>query len=626
MNALGINTFAERSALREQYLSNLQLKIENEQKNANAQKILKNTGQTPSQLIDSRTGEELFKDMVSLKRDVKDFLVSSGYLSPRNANIFIDNADDATIQFIYQNKTFILKDYLSKSITPLMFDDFIQEYMLKYALNAGVEIGIQQQKGLIISNNQILNRLVSNSELDKIQQLIDIFEKEFGTVSPRGQQVLDTTKMVIDILRERLPRQELMQKIDSLSQADQYKARELLSEFLKEIPTKEQIIKEILVLDDSMKRRNMDMFFGALIRINDLLAISKGREQGLEEITDYVEKEDKFDFESGFDEEDEQEEVQEDEQEEVQEVESNNLEPTEEANIFYNTEDLIPYLYKTRIDNLKLFLRNTDLYKSLEYNTVVDKYGKPYKIPPPINSKTKLTNIGAKVLKDETNWEELAQIYMFERNEIGEQIKDAKFDPVRMTFLTERQSNITDASIEPEMLGRGMVKKTKKDKFKEKINFTDEKPKPYTTFGKFYLNKQRLNDGILMIKGEGSRETGFKTRKITKNLKDIFIALINDKTPDFSNISKLTDEDKENLYEAVKISKYDKISIDAPSKTKDEQLSNEFDVLKGSILSGNNSDTAIKRFKFLLVRLMNSKRIPRGQSNEILFELAEMGY
>jgi hypothetical protein len=614
MNALGINTFAERSALREQYLSNLQLKIENEQKNANAQKILKNTGQTPSQLIDSRTGEELFKDMVSLKRDVKNFLVSSSYLSPRNANIFIDGADDATIQFIYQNKTFILKDYLSKSITPLMFEDFIQEYMLKYALNAGVEIGIQQQKGLIISNNQILNRLVSNNELDRIQQLISIFEKDLN-ISPRGQQVIDTTKMVIDILRQRLPTQKIMQKIDSLSQADQYKSRELLSEFLKEIPTKEQVIKEILILDESIQRQSTDMFFGTLMRINQLLAISKGREEGLEEIVDYIEKEDSYDFESGFDEEDEQEEVQ--------DIESNNLEPTEEANIFYNTEDLITYLTVSKVDNLKLFLRSTKLYRGLQY---IDPLKGGYKTKPPIDSIGKLNRIGAKILKNETNWEALAGIYMKERLEIGEAIKDAKFDPVGMTFLDERQSNITDASIEPEMFGRGMVKKSKKDKFKEKINFTDEKPKPYTTFGKFYLNKQRLNDGILMIKGEGSRETGFKTRKITKNLKDIFIALINDKTPDFSNISKLTDEDKENLYEAVKISKYDKISIDAPSKTKDEQLSNEFDVLKGSILSGNNSDKAIKRFKFLLVRLMNSKRIPRGQANEILFELAEMGY
>lgn len=611
MNALGINTFAERSALREQYLSNLQLKIENEQKNANAQKILKNTGQTPSQLIDSRTGEELFKDMISLKRDVKNFLVSSNYLSPTNANIFIDNADDATIQFIYQNKTFILKDYLSKSITPLMFEDFIQEYMLKYALNAGVEIGIQQQKGLIISNNQILNRLVSNSELDKIQQLIDIFENDFGSISPRGQQVLDTTKMVIDILRVRLPRQEFMQKIDSLSQADQYKARELLSEFLKEIPTKEQIIKEILILDESMKRRSMEMFFGALMRINQLLAISKGREEGLEEIADYIEKEDKYDFEMGFDEQlDEQEDL------EPEEVQFGSV----EANQYYNTENIITNL--TTQKPINNFLKHTGLWIALKYNDP----NKIYRIELPVSVKSKLDKLPAKVLINETNWKTLAEIYMRERNEIGEAIKDRGFDPVRKTFLDERQSNITDASIEPEMLGRGMVKKTKKDKFKEKINFTDEKPKPYTTFGKFYLNKQRLNDGILMIKGEGSRETGFKTRKITKNLKDIFIALINDKTPDFSNISKLTDEDKENLYEAVKISKYDKISIDAPSKTKDEQLSNEFDVLKGSILSGNNSDTAIKRFKFLLVRLMNSKRIPRGQANEILYELAEMGY
>jgi hypothetical protein len=88
----------------------------------------------------------------------------------------------------------------------------------------------------------------------------------------------------------------------------------------------------------------------------------------------------------------------------------------------------------------------------------------------------------------------------------------------------------------------------------------------------------------------------------------------------------LSDADKNNLHEAIQITKYDKITIDAPSKSADEKIANEFDVLRGSILGGNDSPQAIKRFKLLLVKLMNSKRIPRGEANEILFGLAELGY
>lgn len=603
MNALGINTFAERSALREQYLSNLELRIENEQLNSNAQRILKNTGETPSKLLDTRTAEELFKDSTSLKRNVKDFLVSSGYLSPRNANILVDRLDNETIKFIYQNKNFILKDFLSKNITPLMFEDFLQEYMLKYALNAGVEIGIQgidYKQAPILSNNQILNRLINQKDLTDLQNLIDLFEKNMNP-NAEGERIINTSKMVIGILREKLPTEQFLRRIDTLSQADQFRARQLLSEYLKDVPAKEQILKEALILDDAMNRRNTDMGYGALMRLNNLLSISKGKEQGLEEITEIVNQEDVFDFESGF-------------AEDLNEAEASFssedvLFGSASANIYYEQKDLVGF-FDNRMNKLKQFLLDTDAYKGL---TNIQDPTKKY-------SKTKLRGTKKGELFNDTNWEELINIYSNDREIIRERIKDRKFDPVRNSFLTENETAETTV-----IMGKGL-RKSKNEKFREKINFTAEKPKPYQSFGKFYVNKHKLNDGILMIKGEGSRETGFKTRKITNNLKDIFTSLIEDKTPDFSKVSKLTDEDKENLYEAVKISKFDKISIEAPSKTKDEQLSNEFDVLKGSILSGNNSDKAIKRFKFLLVRLMNSKRIPRGQANEILFELAEMGY
>ena len=603
---------AERSALREQYLSNLQLRIENEQLNTNAQKILKNTGQTPSQLTDTRTAEELFKDLVSLKRNVKDFLVASGYLNPRNANILVDRLDNETIKFIFQNKNFILKDFLSKNITPLMFEDFIQEYMLKYAMNAGVEMGIQGKdysRAPIISNNQILNRLVNQNDLTELQKLIDLFEKNTNP-NQEGMRIINTSRMVIGILREKLPTEQFLRRIDSLSEADQFRARQLLSEYLSDVPTREQVIKEARIIDDALNRRNSDMAFGALMRLNNLLAISKGKEEGLGEISTIIGEEDVYDFETGFEDQlDEAERVAEGGAEAVN-VSEEVIYGSADANLYYDMEgdDLIPYLNtKGRIVNFLIHTGTVDAL--IDTNT-----GKKI-------SKTQLRQkVKAEQLMNETNWKELVGIYIDDRSRIGTKIKDLGFDPVRMTFLP--LEDVQEAQV---IMGRGL-KKSKKEKFREKINFTAEKPKPYQSFGKFYLNKHRLNDGILMIKGEGSRETGFKTRKISNNLKDIFTSLIDDKTPDFGKVSKLTDEDKENLYEAIKISKFDKISIDAPSKTQEEKLSNEFDVLKGSILSGNNSDKAIKRFKFLLVRLMNSKRIPRGQANDILLELAEMGY
>jgi hypothetical protein len=171
MNPLFVNTPAQRSAVREQYLSSLQLQIENDQLNLNANKILKYTGETPTQITDTRTTEEKFADMISTRRDVKSFLVASGYLTPFNANVYVDKANDGIIQFIYRNKQFILRDYLSKGITPRMFEDFIEAYVAKYQRNAGIEMGIQQAssgQAPIISNNQLLNRIINQSTLTDV--------------------------------------------------------------------------------------------------------------------------------------------------------------------------------------------------------------------------------------------------------------------------------------------------------------------------------------------------------------------------------------------------------------------------------------------------------------------------
>jgi hypothetical protein len=99
---------------------------------------------------------------------VKSFLVASGYLTPFNANVYVDKASDGIIQFIYRNKQFILRDYLSKGVSPRMFEDFIEGYVAKYQRNAGIEMGIQQAssgEAPIISNNQLLNRMITQADL-----------------------------------------------------------------------------------------------------------------------------------------------------------------------------------------------------------------------------------------------------------------------------------------------------------------------------------------------------------------------------------------------------------------------------------------------------------------------------
>ena len=53
---------------------------------------------------------------------------------------------------------------------------------------------------------------------------------------------------------------------------------------------------------------------------------------------------------------------------------------------------------------------------------------------------------------------------------------------------------------------------------------------------------------------------------------------------------------------------------------------NKFEILKGEILAGNDNKEMVKNFKIMLLRFMNSGKIPRRQGQEILTDLVSMGY
>jgi len=618
MNPLFVNTPSQRSAVREQYLSSLQLQIENDQLNLNANKILKYTGETPTQVTDTRTTEEKFGDMISTRRDVKSFLVASGYLTPFNSNVFVDKASDGIIQFIYRNKQFILRDYLSKDVSPRIFEDFIEAYVKKYQRNAGIEMGIQQAssgQAPIISNNQLLNRLITQRDLDATLLLVQAVADDAQNLPQSIVQTIATTRRLVADLRPRLPTEALLRRVDNLTPAQQSQIRVLLSDYFKDIPAREQLRRKLQELDEAIQRGNIDRQFGVIIQINELIAQRITDQQGLDEILRGIEGEETFDLDGEAERQEEEEELP----EAFAQVGS------EEGRNYFNmiNPDVEQQIKKSRIKILA-FLKHTALIDDLIQLSTGEKL-----------ERREIDGLKATQVRNDTNWRELVNIYVRDREIIQDDIIDRKYDDQRSTFLTreeeEDRGGLVDVVVEGgvvdanEMTGRGAVK-SRKEKFKKKVEFVGEKPKPYISFGKFYLNRHKLNDDILQIKGEGGQNTNFKTRRISPTLKSVLQSLLENKTPDFSLVSKLTDADKNSLHEALKITKYDKITIDAPSKTAEEKLVNEFDVLRGSILSGNDSPTAIKRFKLLLVKLMNSKRIPRGEANDILFGLAELGY
>ena len=55
-------------------------------------------------------------------------------------------------------------------------------------------------------------------------------------------------------------------------------------------------------------------------------------------------------------------------------------------------------------------------------------------------------------------------------------------------------------------------------------------------------------------------------------------------------------------------------------------MTDEFEVMKGEIMAGNDNKDMIKKFKILILKLSNSQLLPKSQVREILVDLASMGF
>ena len=180
------------------------------------------------------------------------------------------------------------------------------------------------------------------------------------------------------------------------------------------------------------------------------------------------------------------------------------------------------------------------------------------------------------------------------------------------------------------MSGKGLNKKIDKPYRQSITHLIDkqiEKPKPYTAFGRYYINKHRLEgEGILAFRqASGNTIRTLPTEKISKNLSNVFRTLVGSGIPSYEKISELTTEDKNKLRQICK-----ECGICSPSipkmKDSNQQEDERFQILRGEIIAGNDNIKLIKEFKIMLMKFMNEGRIPKRQANEILQEILSLGH
>jgi hypothetical protein len=150
----------------------------------------------------------------------------------------------------------------------------------------------------------------------------------------------------------------------------------------------------------------------------------------------------------------------------------------------------------------------------------------------------------------------------------------------------------------------------------------------HVPFGKYIINKNRLDDDIFSfkhVKGYGVK--GYPSKKISRNLSNVIKTIIGGGVPKFNELSNLSEDEKEYLHTvSSKAGIMDKLSVPTPSKDSMEQDVHQFNVMKGEILAGNDSSQLIKKFKLLLLKLSKNGSLPKRECQEIMEDLIQLGY
>ncbi len=155
-----------------------------------------------------------------------------------------------------------------------------------------------------------------------------------------------------------------------------------------------------------------------------------------------------------------------------------------------------------------------------------------------------------------------------------------------------------------------------------------EKMPTFIGFGINEINQKQLEKGIFKIRrNTRSNYSDMPSKHISSNLQNIIKTIIGGGMPKYEELGKLDNDEKEYLNKIVSRSDMSsKLSVPAPSKDQQEKDIHSFEVMRGEILSGNDSVELVKKFKLLVRKLCKQGLLPKADVDDIIDTLLELGY
>jgi hypothetical protein len=150
----------------------------------------------------------------------------------------------------------------------------------------------------------------------------------------------------------------------------------------------------------------------------------------------------------------------------------------------------------------------------------------------------------------------------------------------------------------------------------------------FMPMGKLIINRNKLAEGIISVKTSGGGFVKeFKSKKVSHNLANVIRKITGGSVLGYSDFDKMSQPEKDYLHSLSKrASILDKIDIPAPRIDNDERDIRQFEIMKGEMMAGNNNEQMIRKFKQMIVKLLDKGILPKGEGRDILVELTKAGF
>jgi hypothetical protein len=562
----------DASKFREAYMANLDLRARLDDINLQANKTYQRTGQLPVEPSDFRTSEEKLADLTRLRIEVRQRLgeIADG----QQANKIAQTLTAKELQFYaqqYPEINSIIKTRYALGVLADIFVPFLQNYMTNSSANLGVASGLQQVSGssMLLSGQNVLRDLAQTEDYMALL-----------TEAPELGRAIGNIRRVI-------PPANLYDRIAAVPSADE--RQELLQEannLVSNLPTRADIDRAIA---DIQRAKNVRTYDGS--RDENAVGSALGRTRQL-------------------------------------------ITPTDDALI--QAQNLVRVLGPSATPTkVKKSAGRKPSARVLP--EMADKEDEFIPIPGRLLSIFKNKQSIKRASKDDL-LEALIELNNTAKGLLfneGEQrfLETAKIGALRK-FTTDNFEKIRNAidELSPKMKGRGLsVRKRRVDIIDPSMvdwNAGVKSTQRFVPFGRFIINTHRLQDDIVAIKRpKGGCLKDFPSTRIPPRLGAVIRIIVGGSVPSFEDLDELDDNERAYLHRLAKSSNIsERLSIPAPKKSESDKELNEFEIMKGQIIAGNDNKDLIKKFKMLILKLSNKNVIPKPQVRELLLDLTNMGY